>query len=62
MNISSLEKMSIHISNGWIIGCAILTFGIITRTYLDSISNIHLMHMKHKLYLRNISKKTKNLI
>ena len=56
MNISSLEKMSIHISNGWIIGCAILTFGIITRTYLDNISNIQLMHMKHKhrLYLRNM--------
>ena len=56
MNISSLEKMSFHLSNGWIIGCSILTFGIITRTYLDCISNIQLMHMKHKhrLYLRNM--------
>lgn len=39
MNNSSLEKLSINISNSWIIGCSLLTCGIMTYAYLDSISN-----------------------
>jgi len=58
MNNSSLEKLSINISNSWIIGCSILTCGIMTYAYLDSISNISLIHMKRKyrLELQQIEK------
>ena len=51
MNASSLEKLSIDISNGWIIGCSILTFGIITCAYLNGVSNIPLINMKRKYRL-----------
>lgn len=51
MNNSSLERCIINISNGWIIGCSILTFGIITNAYLHGISNISLIHMRHKYKL-----------
>jgi hypothetical protein len=39
MNASALQNISINISNGWIISCSILTFGIIRCIYLRSISN-----------------------
>ena len=48
MSTSSLEKCFADISNGWIIGCSILTVGMITSAYINSISNISLLHMKHK--------------
>jgi hypothetical protein len=37
-----------NISNGWIIGCSLLTCGIITSSYLHAINNIKMFHMKHK--------------
>lgn len=36
------------ISNGWIIGCSVLTYGILTSTYLHAINDIQMFHMKHK--------------
>lgn len=48
MNASSLENMSMNISNGWIIGCSILTCGLITSAYINGISNIQMLHMKRK--------------
>ena len=51
MNNSSLEKLSITISKSWIIGCSILTSGIMTCSYLHSIGNIPLIYMKRKYHL-----------
>ena len=51
MNDNSLEKMSINISNGLIIGCSILTCGIMSCAYLNSISNLQIIHMKRKYML-----------
>jgi hypothetical protein len=48
MNNSSLLNLSNNISNGWIIGCSILTWGIMTCAYLNGLSNISLLHMKRK--------------
>jgi len=48
MNNSSLEKLSVNISNSWIIGCSLLTYGIISSSYLNGISNLSLIHMKRK--------------
>ena len=48
MNTSNIEKMTNDISNGWIIGCSILSCGILTCAYLNGISNIPIMHMKRK--------------
>ena len=50
MNASSIEKMTNHISNGWIIGCSILSCGIMTCAYLNGISNIP-MKRKNRLEL-----------
>ena len=50
MNASSLEKMTNHISNGWIIGCSVLSCGILTCAYLNGISNIP-MKRKNRLEL-----------
>ena len=36
------------ISNGWIVGCSILSGGLMTYTYLQSISNIQQLYMKRK--------------
>lgn len=55
MNASALENFSVNISNGWIISCSILTFGIITCAYLKSISNIHIKR-KYKLDLQQQQK------
>lgn len=51
MNNNILEKLGLNISNSWIIGCSILTGGIMTHTYLTCISNLAIMHMKHKYIL-----------
>lgn len=48
MNASSIEKMCNHISNGWILGCSVLSCGILTCAYLNGISNIPMIHMKRK--------------
>lgn len=53
MNNSSLVNLSVNISNGWIIGCSILTVGILTRYYLDGISDIYIWH-KFRLYNKKI--------
>jgi hypothetical protein len=56
MNAYGIENCSIHIANGWVIGCSILTFGIITCSYLNGISDIQILHMKrkHKLKLTKL--------
>lgn len=56
MNASSLENCSMNIANGWIIGCSILTFGIISCAYMNGISNIQLLHIKrkHRLELKKL--------
>jgi hypothetical protein len=48
MNASSLENMSVNISNGWIIGCSILTCGLLTCAYINGRSNMQLLLMKRK--------------
>jgi hypothetical protein len=48
MNNFKLEKISINMSNGWVIGCSILTCGMLTYAYLEGISNLYLIHMKRK--------------
>jgi len=47
-SFTSLENMSINISNSFIIGCTILTGGIISANYLNCINNLQLIHMKNK--------------
>jgi len=44
--------------NSWVVGCSILTCGMITHTYLEGISNLPIIHMKHKynLELQQIEK------
>ena len=58
MNNSSLEKLSMNISNSWIIGCSILTYGIMTFSYLNGVSDLSIIHMKRKnsLELQQIEK------
>ena len=58
MNNNILEKLGINVSNKWIIGCSILSYGLITNAYLNSISDIPLIHMKYKykLELQEIEK------
>jgi len=51
MNAFSIEKMTNHISNSWILSCSILSCGILTCAYLNGISNIPIMHMKRKYRL-----------
>ena len=46
MNNSILEKHVFKISKNWILGCSILSSGIIVHSYLNSIGNIPLLHMK----------------
>ena len=41
-----------NISNGWIIGCSILTCGIMSCVYLDGINNILIMYIKRKFKLQ----------
>ena len=58
MNNSILEKHVFKISKNWILGCSILSSGIIVHSYLNSIGNIPLLHMKYKyrLELQQIEK------
>jgi len=35
-------------NNGWVIGCSLLTFGIITSSYLNGINDIQCLYMKYK--------------
>lgn len=49
--MNSLEKCYVNIGNSWIFGCSILTCGILSYTYLDGISNLQIIHMKHKYRL-----------
>jgi len=37
-----------QMNNGWIIGCSLLTYGIITSSYLHGINEIQLLYMKYK--------------
>ena len=46
-----MEKFIINLSNSWIIGCSILTYGIISSSYLRGLGNIPLIHMKYKYKL-----------
>ena len=59
MKSSILEKLGLNISNSWVVGCSILSCGIMTHSYLNCISNIPLAHMKNKnrLELQEIEKK-----
>jgi hypothetical protein len=50
MNASSIEKMTNHISNSWILSCSILGCGILTCAYLNGINNIP-MKRKNRLEL-----------
>lgn len=47
-SFTSLENMSINISNSIIIGTSILTLGIISTPYLNHINSLQLFHMKYK--------------
>jgi len=51
MNNLSLENLSINISKSWIISCAILTGGIMTSAYLNSLILLQQTHMKRKFKL-----------
>jgi len=47
-----MYKMSnFNVSNGWVIGCSILTCGILTHSYLNGLGNIPPIHMKNKYRL-----------
>ena len=58
MNHFNFEKLSGNISNSWILGCSILSCGMMSYAYLDGISNLPLIHMKRKyrLQLQEIEK------
>ena len=43
-----MNKSITNISNSWIIGCSLLTGGIITSSYLHGINELQLFHMKFK--------------
>ena len=49
--MNSLEKYYVNVGNSWIFGCSILTCGILSYAYLDGISNLQIIHMKHKYRL-----------
>ena len=59
MKSSILEKFGVNVSNSWVVGCSILSCGIMKHSYLNCISNIPLAHMKYKnrLELQEIEKK-----
>ena len=48
MNNNILGNLGVNMSNSFIIGCSILSCGIISNAYLNGISNIPLLNMKHK--------------
>ena len=45
---NNMNNSITNISNGWIIGCSVLTCGILTSVYLHAINDIQMFHMKHK--------------
>ena len=51
MNTFNLEKLVTNMSRSWIIGCSILTYGIINSAYLNGISKLSLLHTKRKYKL-----------
>jgi hypothetical protein len=53
MNNIKLWNSSIHtMTNGFIIGCSILTFGMITSTYLNGIINLHVTHKFNQHHIK----------
>ena len=60
MNNSSLEKLSVNLSYGWILGCSILSCGMMSYTYLNGIGELPRIHMKRKyrLELQQMKKST----
>jgi hypothetical protein len=58
MNHFNFEKQSINMSNSWILGCSLLSCGMMTYAYLDCLSNLPIIHMKRKyrLQLQEIKK------
>lgn len=46
--LSKMNNCISHMNNGWVIGCSLLTFGIITSSYLHGINEIQLLYMKYK--------------
>ena len=51
MDNINLENFSIDISKSWIISCSILTGGIMTCTYLNSLILLQQIHRKRKFKL-----------
>lgn len=45
------ENMVAKISNSWIIGCSLLSCGIMTCAYIDGLSKHPIIHMKRKYNL-----------
>jgi hypothetical protein len=43
-----MNKCITNINNGWIIGCSLLTCGILTSSYLNGINAIQCLYMKYK--------------
>jgi hypothetical protein len=71
MKSYNFENMVINISNGWIVGCSILSCGMMSYAYLDAIGKLPLIHMKRKYHLElsktekstdndNVNEKIKN--
>jgi hypothetical protein len=55
-----LHNFGLNISNSFIIGFSLITYGIITRSYLHGVNNLQLLHIKHK-YRKEV-KQIDNLI
>ena len=47
-NFNYFDKINTDISSSFIIGCSLLTGGVISATYLNSINNLYLFHMNKK--------------
>jgi hypothetical protein len=62
-SFNSIGESSLNISNSFIIGCSILSYGIISSTYLSSINNLHIFHMnkKYKNELKQIDNSVNNI-
>jgi len=61
MNNGSFENLCINLSNSWIISCSILTCGILTCSYLKSLNNLSLFHMKQKYKLLDFGEEKDNI-
>jgi len=60
MNHFNFEKQSMNMSNSWILGCSLLSCGMMTYAYLDGLSNLPIIHMKRKYRLQ--LQEIKNLV